>query len=128
MMNEWNLPPGWKLTGWIPPGPTPTPTPSDDQIDLLVEDLLHIETPGGSIAIDVGWYPEADPSGHFVCMLVEDEAWEEPIERVTTRDAAEVRSWIGRKVEWVDAWLRRHSKARDVAVRVNERPREPKAA
>jgi hypothetical protein len=126
MMNEWNLPRGWKLKGWIPPGPTPTP--SDDQLDLLVEDLLHIETPGGSIVIDVGWYPEADPSGHFVCILVEDEAWEEPLARETMRDAAEVRSWIERTVQGVDAWLRRHPKARDVAVRTNERPREQRAA
>lgn len=125
MISEWNLPPGWKLKGWIPPGPTPTPS---DQLDLLVEDLLHIETPGGSFVIDVGWYPEADPSGHFVCILVEDEAWEEPIARDTMRDATEVRSWIERMVVRVDAWLRDHRKARDAAVRTNERPREQRAA
>ena len=33
-------------------------------VDVLLQDLLEIDMPGDT-TIDVGWYPEHDPSGNF---------------------------------------------------------------
>ena len=36
-----------------------------DQLCLLKEDLLQVESADGSYLLDVGWYPEFDMAGHF---------------------------------------------------------------
>ena len=38
--------------------------------DVLLQDLLEIELPDGKI-IDVGWYPEHDPTGRYRITLYE---------------------------------------------------------
>lgn len=56
---------------------------------FFVQDLMQIESP--STLIDVGWYPEADPSGSFALTVLRHESnssdwdWGEPVEEFETR-------------------------------------------
>src|SRR5262245_27951034 len=54
------------------------------------QDLLQIRNNKAGLLLDVGWYPPADPSGHFGLKLIkmyQDEClWESPIESFATRD------------------------------------------
>jgi hypothetical protein len=60
----------------------------------LGEDLYWARQ--GMMNLDVGWYPDCDPTGAFKCVLVEDlgDVWGEPISTLRTRDVAEVRAWL----------------------------------
>ncbi len=42
----------------------------DLQAEDLSEDLVHVVLPNG-IVIDAGWFPHADPNGHFVIRATE---------------------------------------------------------
>lgn len=48
------------------------------------EDILQIRF-GDSYLIDVGWYPEFNPEGHFIVEAIKNEDWENPIGRIKTR-------------------------------------------
>lgn len=48
-----------------------------EQLDNLTEDLLQVEFPGNFL-LDIGWYPEYEPKGHFIVQLIKEENWEKP--------------------------------------------------
>lgn len=50
-----------------------------DQLCLLKEDLLQVESIDGSYLLDVGWYPEFDMAGHFEVKIIKKYDWENPI-------------------------------------------------
>jgi hypothetical protein len=49
-----------------------------DQIIELQEDLLQIQY-DNNIVVDVGWYPELDPSGKFIIYIIKDSDWDSPL-------------------------------------------------
>ncbi len=65
----------------------------------LHEDLLQLYHERTGLTIDLGWYPSYDPEGHYLLLLVKDQNWERPLERVETRAKAEV---IARVEKWAD--------------------------
>lgn len=48
------------------------------QIENLNEDLLQVDF-AGKYLLDLGWYPESDPDGEFVILLLQDNNWSMPI-------------------------------------------------
>lgn len=64
--------------------------------DWLTEDIFHYVLADGTI-LDVGWYPDGDPAGHFRCRLVardEVEAWAAPLDVFTSPDFGAVLHWL----------------------------------
>ncbi len=58
--------------------------PLKDQIMELQEDLLQIQY-DNNVVIDVGWYPELDPSGSFIINIIKDSDWSHPIYKKTVK-------------------------------------------
>ncbi len=50
-----------------------------DQLHLLKEDLLQVESLDGEYLLDVGWYPEFNATGQFIIMIIKKCNWENPI-------------------------------------------------
>lgn len=64
----------------------------------LTQDMLQIELPGG-LFIDVGWYPQWNPSGRYMILVFRDNV-DDTLERIRSRNvsfvAAKVASLIGK--------------------------------
>jgi hypothetical protein len=58
------------------------------QVDLLAEDLVQVRF-GDHVILDLGWYPEFDPEGHFVLNVIKDEDWETPTTVLRFKNLAE---------------------------------------
>lgn len=53
---------------------------ADDELWVYMnQDLMQVESRDETMLIDVGWYPDNDPSGHFGIKVVVEEDWERPI-------------------------------------------------
>lgn len=63
---------------------------------VLSEDLLEVSLPSGR-TIDVGWYPEHNPSGSYRVLLYRDHTGY-PLKQIRTKDVFEViqtlQNWI----------------------------------
>ncbi len=83
------IPKEWQVQGSFPP------------VGEFVrfEDIFSLMTPGGALTLDVGWLPEEDPAGSFICRLIVDNDWESPCETLRTRSEADVRRWITMTIE-----------------------------
>ena len=77
--------------------------PSIDRFDgklwfELVEDEIYIQHREKNICVDVGWYPDSDPTGSFGCVVVEEtedgEGWINPLEKLETRNIQEMLDWV----------------------------------
>ena len=55
--------------------------PIENQYDLLTEDLLQVTFCNGKL-LDLGWYPEFNPEGRFILMLIENENWDNPLIKI----------------------------------------------
>lgn len=64
---------------------------SDIWIDLT-EDILYLKRKNKQymIGIDLGWYPDMEPSGAFHIKVIVDENWSDPIRKYTTRKSKKV--------------------------------------
>lgn len=60
--------------------------------DFLTEDIVQVSLPNG-IHVDVGWYPDLDPSGSFHVVVFRD-TWENRLMESTTRDPQEVKRLV----------------------------------
>jgi hypothetical protein len=87
------LPAGWTSIGSLPSDEALSAATSDRPWSLK-EDLWQARSANDRFTLDVGWYPEFDPTGRFVCLVVEGGSWETPSERFETRSAAEVAQWV----------------------------------
>jgi hypothetical protein len=88
------VPAGWRIIGEllnIDPDSL-----SDEQLVVLTEDILQIQTPDSSFVMDVGWYPDSDRQGRYLCRGVIDNKWDSPTECFETRDIREVLFWLQR--------------------------------
>lgn len=55
--------------------------PFEQQEFSYTEDILQIRF-GERFILDVGWYPEMNPEGHFVVKGIQDTDWMNPISRI----------------------------------------------
>ena len=51
--------------------------PCAQQLNELNEDLLQASA--NNFIIDIGWYPEGDPEGKIISLLIKDHNWQKPI-------------------------------------------------
>ncbi|MGM0949762.1 MAG: hypothetical protein ACQEWT_13150 [Bacillota bacterium] len=54
------------------------------------QDLLQISHKTKNLLLDVGWYPEGDPTGSYGIELIKNEDWENPIEDIMCRELKEL--------------------------------------
>ena len=82
---------GWKIIwNWMP-DIDPSLLSSDDKRWLqFTEDLLYIQSADGRYMIDVGWYPEMNPSGIFGLYVIENNDWANPVESVSDRNMEKI--------------------------------------
>ena len=65
----------------------------------LNEDLLQLKFTGANIIIDLGYYPAHNcDEGNYILYLVKDYDWENPLEKVMTRDKKEV-------IKTIEKWV-----------------------
>lgn len=65
-----------------------------DDHDELVEDMLVVKV--GDFGIDVGWYPEADPTGRYVVRVYEGRFSNQIRQPFESRDSHEVKEYVER--------------------------------
>lgn len=53
--------------------------PLQQQLEVLKEDLLQVESEDGFYLLDVGWYPEFDLTGSFGIQVIKKHDWEKPL-------------------------------------------------
>lgn len=51
-----------------------------------------------TLGIDLGWYPEGNPKGSFCLIAVKNDDWENPLQKLVTRNKMEI-------VETIEKWL-----------------------
>ncbi len=61
----------------------------EDQWENLLEDLVQVEY-DNSLILDIGWYPECDPKGHFTICLIKELDWDNPLEKINVRSKEEI--------------------------------------
>ncbi|MGG1246357.1 hypothetical protein [Bacillus spizizenii] len=54
------------------------------------QDLLQISHKTKNLLIDVGWYPEGDPTGSYGIELIKNEDWENPLEDIMCTELKEL--------------------------------------
>ena len=69
-----------------------------DQTEHLVEDLLQVSY-GDSVLVDVGWYPDSDPAGEFLVLVVVDRDWDQPAATLAATSIDELRERVQDAVE-----------------------------
>ena len=67
--------------------------PIEEQWDNLHEDLIQVEYEDG-LLLDVGWYPECDPTGRFIINLIQDYDWENPLKKIEAKSIDEMHKSI----------------------------------
>jgi hypothetical protein len=64
--------------------------PSDERWSLLKEDLLQLKKHGDDLLLDVGWYPDQNPTGEYGIMAIVEGDWDHPIAEFATRSLGEL--------------------------------------
>lgn len=73
------IPSGWTVRQHELPQLDPEALSSEDERwQLFYEDLLQLYDEHRKLVLDVGWNPEAAPTGTFNLKLVKDGDWENP--------------------------------------------------
>lgn len=54
------------------------------------QDLLQISHKTKNLLLDVGWYPEGDPTGSYGIELIKNEDWENPVEDIVCIELKEL--------------------------------------
>lgn len=104
------IPPGWEFVLNKLENLEPETLTKDDRRWLFsfVEDILYLyskpkqkrnkKTIEQTIGIDLGWYPDGQPDGHFRLIAILDNHWENPLLEFTSRRKEEV-------VKTLERWL-----------------------
>lgn len=93
------VPEGWEVLGEFPDVNPATAT--DEQLDLLTEDLFQARLGASKFVLDIGWHPEADRGGRYTGRLIEADDWENPVEELQTTDRGEILGWAEETMETV---------------------------
>jgi hypothetical protein len=96
-----SVPIGWEVRGEFPDVDPATVT--EEQLDLLTEDLYQTRLEGNKFVLDIGWHPEADRGGRYTGRLIEANDWENPVEELQTNNRGEVLAWAEETMEAVSA-------------------------
>ncbi|MBS1986510.1 hypothetical protein JST99_01075 [Candidatus Dependentiae bacterium] len=72
--------------------------PFEDQKWSYKCDIIQIEF-GPRYTLDVGWYPEFDPAGHFLVRGIKDFDWLKPIAKRKCRSLASLKKAIKKTAE-----------------------------
>ena len=72
----------------------------DDFLDKLglTEDIFQVQLSNGNV-LDVGWYPENDPEGEFMAVVVPPLGngwydWDNPVSRIETSSLDLLLKWV----------------------------------
>jgi hypothetical protein len=76
-----------------------------DFTHLLTGDMVQLTSPGGDYVIDVGWLPDSNPGGAYVCVIIKDNDWQVPLTRMMSRSYEDVIKWIAGAVTQVESWV-----------------------
>lgn len=67
--------------------------PFEEQKYSYKEDILQISF-GDRFTLDVGWYPEFNPTGHFVIKIIQDKDWLNPVSRIKCKTLSRLKKAI----------------------------------
>lgn len=73
-------------------------SPLSHQVELLKEDLAQAQYPNGCV-LDVGWYPEFSPDGHFAVAVIKADNWEKPIHYCECKTVSDLRTAISNALQ-----------------------------
>lgn len=91
------FPEGWHVSGELPE----RVDLSEAKLTSLQEDMFQVRTPNDEFTIDVGWTPEADRTGGFVCVVIHAANWDTPIDELRTSDVDDVHQWLVSAIDLV---------------------------
>jgi hypothetical protein len=72
--------------------------PEGNAWELFLQDMLLIRNDSKKLNLDLGWQPEADPSGLFTLRLIKNEDWSNPVASFETSSKSEI-------VDKINSWL-----------------------
>jgi hypothetical protein len=67
---------------------------------FFTEDLLQLREVHRGFLLDVGWYPDSRPEGHFRAVLIRNQDWAHPLRTYETHALPEL-------VQKIEDWLLR---------------------
>jgi hypothetical protein len=73
--------------------------PDGDPWELFVQDLLQLKNEGSDLCLDLGWVPEADPTGQYELTLIKGTNWDTPVSSFRSTDRKQVVAEIKRILE-----------------------------
>jgi len=71
----------------------------------LIEDMFQVEFSFDSnqtFTIDVGWYGESIHEGHFICFIIKNEDWENPIKKDIVESPSQVFATINQYIKLLE--------------------------
>lgn len=104
------IPPNWtmKLNKLEDIDPETLPLDDENWLFAFNEDILFLEskisrkqgdqTEEQTFIIDLGWYPDGDPSGNFILQAVLNNDWNDPLMKFSSRNKDEI-------VKTLEKWL-----------------------
>ncbi|KXZ17122.1 hypothetical protein AXI59_14295 [Bacillus nakamurai] len=86
------IPEGWTIDYNTLKDTNPKTLGAEDEAWLFDfnQDLLQISHKTKNLLLDVGWYPEGDPTGSYGIELIKNEDWEHPLEDVMCEEPNEL--------------------------------------
>lgn len=105
------IPAGWRVTfNGFHKLDNDSLAPSSELWECFREDLLQLEHEQHQIIIDLGWYPESQPTGSFRAVAIRrfadheriTESWDQPLAHATSRSRIEV-------VAVIEQWLEHYA-------------------
>jgi hypothetical protein len=72
--------------------------PNGDVWELFLQDLLLIENNHLNFTLDLGWSPEANPSGKYALTLIKNTDWNNPIAFYESQSKSDI-------VDKINAWM-----------------------
>lgn len=76
--------------------------PLDTQDLSFKEDLVQIEF-GEKYCIDIGWYPDFDPKGHFWIRVIQYIEWDNPLFSKECKDIATLKKYLQEAIDFVES-------------------------
>lgn len=110
------IPGGWKVVfnNFFTLDPKTYTGTNDEFWRNLVEDMLYLVFEWSfkkdkkiyhkKIALDLGWYPEANANGQFTLFVIKDDNWDSPLAEFSSRSQSQI-------VNTIESWLIEYSQS-----------------
>lgn len=72
---------------------------TDEQIELLREDLLQVSFDNNRVTLDIGWYPSFAKHGVFRGVVVEARKWDKPLASFETGDITQLKAKVNTMIQ-----------------------------